>query len=181
MAIVEPTITTTDEQLSDKLIDYPTVTANVGGLTPHPRNYNTHPADQVEQLAESLTTFGQFKDIVIWTCQADFTYDDGAMLHEGVTYLVCGHGLWMAAVHVGLYELTAKDVTGVSPEIAEAILMVDNATPLGSTPDMEKLSFLLSRTRQLQADKPKLAAMLARFSASVSCIFVWRQAARVPQ
>src|SRR3989304_2491054 len=138
----------------------PTITKYANELTPHPDNYNSHPKGQIKQLAESLTTFGQFKNMVVWTCPQGMTTDDGVKLHEGVCYILAGHGLWLAAMEAGLDELEVKDYSGLSYEMAMSLLMIDNAAPLGSEPIPEKLAALLARTRELTADKPGLAGML---------------------
>lgn len=150
---------------TDLFIDYPTVILGVAELNPWPRNYLGHPDDQVEELGESLDTFLQYKPVVVWHCSQNFTFEDGSQLHEGLWYLLCGHGLWQAALRVGRERLEAKDLSGVSIETAEAILVADNAAPLGGQPDRDKLAALLAQTRQLQAEKPRLAAMLGRLRA----------------
>lgn len=143
-------------------LDYPTRIMNVGELTPWPRNYLFHPTEQVDELGESLDTFLQYKPVVVWQCRENFTFEDGAQLHDGVWYLVCGHGLWAASMKVGRDRLEVKDISGVSVEVAEAILVADNAAPLGGQPDRDKLAAILARTRDLEAQKPRLAAMLGR-------------------
>lgn len=138
----------------------PTITKYVNELAPHPDNYNNHPKGQISQLAESLTTFGQFKNIVAWTCPENMTTPDGVELHEGVCYILAGHGLWLAAMEAGFDRLEVKDYSGLSYEMALSLLMIDNAAPLGSEPDAARLAQLMERTREIVADKPGLAAML---------------------
>jgi len=138
----------------------PTIIKYINELSPHPDNYNVHPKGQIKQLAESLTTFGQFKNLVAWTCPQNMTTQDGVELHEGVCYILAGHGLWLAAMEAGIDELEVKDYSGLSYEMALSLLMIDNAAPLGSEPDTAKLSALLERTRAIVADKPGLAGML---------------------
>lgn len=147
------------DELSE-LIKIPTTTKYLNELTPHPDNYNSHPKEQISQLAESLTTFGQFKNIVAWTCPENMTTPDGIELHEGLCYILAGHGLWLAAMEAGIDELEVKDYTGLSYEMALTLLMTDNAAPLGSQPIREKLIAMLERTKQVRIDKPDLAAML---------------------
>lgn len=138
----------------------PTITKYASELTPHPENYNAHPKSQIAQLAESLATFGQFKNLVVWTCPQNMTTQEGVELHEGVCYILAGHGLWLAAMEAGLDQLEVKDYSGLSYEMALSLLMVDNAAPLGSEPDAARLAQLLERTRAIVADKPGLAGML---------------------
>lgn len=143
-------------------VSIPTTKLPLNALTPHPENYNSHSGDQIKELAESLTTFGQFKNIVVWTCSENITLENGLQLHEGLTYILAGHGLWQAAMEAGLDELEVKDYSGLSYEMALTLLMTDNAAPLGSEPIPEKLASLMSKTRQLVADRPGLQAMMNR-------------------
>lgn len=138
----------------------PTTIKYLNELTPHPDNYNSHPKEQINQLAESLTTFGQFKNIVTWTCPENSVTPDGIELHEGLCYILAGHGLWLAAMQAGIDELEVKDYSGLPYEMALTLLMVDNAAPLGSEPIPDKLAALLERTREMTAEKPGLRAML---------------------
>lgn len=143
-------------------MNIPTTTLPLNALTPHPENYNTHPASQIKELAESLSTFGQFKNIVTWTCPENMTTPEGHELHEGLTYILAGHGLWLAAMEAGVDELEVKDYSGISYEMAIGLLLIDNAAPLGSEPDAQRLAALLERTREMTADRPGLGAMLER-------------------
>ena len=141
-------------------MNIPTTTLSLNALTPHPENYNNHPASQIKGLAESLTTFGQFKNIVVWTCLENMTTPDGHELHEGLTYILAGHGLWLAAMEAGIDELEVKDYSGVSYEIAIGLLLIDNAAHLGSELDSQRLAALLGRTRAISDDRPGLRGML---------------------
>lgn len=151
--------------LDQLYITYPTILVYANELTPYPGNYQNHPAEQVRGLAESLTTFQQFKPIVVWRCAESETLADGLQLHEGLLYIICGHGLWQGAMEAGVDRLEAKDISGVSRETAEAILWADNASVLGSEPIPDKLAALLERTRGMTADKAGLGAMLQALKA----------------
>jgi ParB-like chromosome segregation protein Spo0J len=140
---------------------YPNVEVAIGEPADYPWNYQDHGEDQLAELAESLTTFGQFKPVVVWRCAADYGDGDKA-LHNGALYIICGHGLREAARRAGFQKLEAKDVSGISREMAEGMLVVDNAAPLGAVPDAGKLDDLMQRTRTLTADRPRLGAMLER-------------------
>lgn len=146
--------------LDQLYITYPTILVYINELTPYPGNYQNHPQEQVRGLAESLATFQQFKPIVVWRCAKSETLPDGLQLHEGLLYIICGHGLWQGAMEAGVDRLEAKDISGVSREVAEAILWADNASVLGSEPIPEKLAILLERTREMTAERPGLRAML---------------------
>ena len=113
-------------------------------------------------MGESGNLYGQYKNIVIWTCQENFHYDNGAKLHEGVTYILCGHGLTMAAIQDGVTSLDAKDVTGISRMLADSLVIADNAAPEGSTPDMEKLLYLMAQSQDIVPEESELFLMLSR-------------------
>jgi len=106
-------------------------------LTPHPRNYNAHPREQLEELIESLRAFGQVRDIVTWP-------------HKGHTYILAGHGLWQAACLIPeeCPTLRAKEV----PETwdyakALAYLAADNEHARNAAPDRVQLASILEEVR----------------------------------
>lgn len=104
-------------------------------LHPWPRNYNQHGANQLGYLANSLTTFGQFKNIVI-------------VERKGVRYVVAGHGLVEAAKQAGLSTLEAKVLPpDWSDEKVEALLVADNRLAQLATPDDQLLAELLDSIR----------------------------------
>lgn len=58
----------------------------VASLSPHPRNYRSHPADQIQHLIESIREHGFYRNIVVAR--------DGTIL--------AGHGVVQAAQKMGL-------------------------------------------------------------------------------
>lgn len=98
-------------------------------LKEHPKNYNTHPKAQIEELKESLTEYEQFKNIVVWN-----------------GFVIAGNGLVMAARELGWEDIQAVDVSGIPEEKAVGILIADNAAPFGGVPDLNKLDELLDIT-----------------------------------
>ena len=112
-----------------------TITVRTVDLTPHPRNYNEHGARQIEHLARSLTTFGQFKNIVV------------ARRHGRLT-VVAGHGLVEAARQAGVAELEAKVAPDDWPdEMLDALLVADNRLAQLAEPDEAALADLLRTLR----------------------------------
>lgn len=100
-------------------------------LRPHPRNYQQHPAAQIEKLAASLKRFGQKKNIVAWQ-QDDFCY------------IVAGHGLVEAARSLKLPTLRAAVFPQETPEDEILGYMVaDNETARSAEPDFAQLEALL--------------------------------------
>jgi hypothetical protein len=44
---------------------YPTETVDVSSLTPHPKNYQTHPPDQMRHLMASIKEHGFYRNVVV--------------------------------------------------------------------------------------------------------------------
>lgn len=94
---------------------------------PHPRNYNQHPAEQVEKLAASLAAFGQVRSVVVWR-----------------GYFLAGTGLAQAARSLGWTELRADVLPDDYPEDrALAYLAADNELARQSDPDLAQLAAIL--------------------------------------
>jgi hypothetical protein len=65
--------------------EFKTEIVRVDSLKPHPRNYKSHPADQLLQIKSSISQHGLYRNIV--------TAQDGTIL--------AGHGVWQAVVEMG--------------------------------------------------------------------------------
>jgi hypothetical protein len=83
----------------------------INELMDHPRNYRTHPDDQLEHIKQSLQDNGFYRNVVI--------AKDGTIL--------AGHGVRMAARHLGIEEIPVirLDIEPDSPA-ALKILTGDN-------------------------------------------------------
>lgn len=104
------------------------VAVQLAELTPHPRNYNAHPPEQVEELRRSLRTFGQVRDVVTWQ-----------------QYVIAGHGVAEAARAEGWTEISATRLPDDWPEERVlAYLAADNETARLSRPDEAQLAALLN-------------------------------------
>jgi len=107
-------------------------TVSIDEYRPHPRNYNRHPATQVERIAHSLATFGQVRSIVVW---------NGTIL--------AGHGVVEAAQSLGWDTLRADVLPDEYPEhLALAYVAADNELSRLSDPDMAQLAEILDEARQ---------------------------------
>lgn len=97
-------------------------------LKPHPRNYKTHPPEQIAHLKESLREHGVYRNIVVAR--------DGTIL--------AGHGVAQAARELGLKKILARrmDIDPASPE-ALKIVVADNELPKFAEVDDRMLSELL--------------------------------------
>ena len=66
----------------------------ISSLKPHPRNYRDHPSDQLDEIEESLSVYGFYKNIVV--------SQDG--------YILTGHGVVLTAARMGLEKIPTKEV-----------------------------------------------------------------------
>lgn len=111
-------------------------TVNLDALTPHPRNYRSHPESQIARLGASLARFGQVRSIVV---QA------GA---DGRYLLVAGHGLAEAARREGRATLEADVIpTHWTAAEIEAYLIADNELSRGADDDLTQLAAMLEEQR----------------------------------
>jgi 16S rRNA G966 N2-methylase RsmD len=133
----------------------------VGGLRPHPQNYNRHDSSQVADLRASLRKFGQVRSIVV---QADAA--DGHLI-------VAGHGVVAAAQAAGLTTLRADVIPADWPPAKVlAYLAADNELARRANPDEAQLAALVAQVQQVDAELAALAAgseaRLAELLASVN-------------
>ncbi len=107
---------------------WPTEVVDLSTLTPHPRNYKTHPPDQIEHLQASLREHGWYRDVVV--------ADDGTIL--------AGHGIWQAAIEAGWTHGPIRRLP-VDPNSPAALRVVagDNELPLLAERDDRLLTELL--------------------------------------
>lgn len=94
------------------------ISINPKDISFHPRNYNRHSEQQVEELARSLDLFDQYKNIVVWR-------DPG----DEVLYVIAGEGLVRAALKRGLAEITVNNRSDLSEDRAMALMLADNLLP----------------------------------------------------
>jgi ParB-like chromosome segregation protein Spo0J len=87
----------------------------VDKLIPYAKNVKKHDAAQVNKIVESIQ---QFK----WT-QPVLLEPDGT--------IIAGHGRRLAAIQLGLKEVPAVVISGLTPEQARALRLADNRTNEG--------------------------------------------------
>lgn len=110
---------------------YPTNIVDIDSLRPWPTNYLNHGEQQLQALQDSLTNFGQAKNVVTWR-----------------GYIVAGHGLVEAAKRLGWSQIEAKELSADLTEIqVEAYLIADNRTAELSTKNETLLGDMLHRIR----------------------------------
>lgn len=87
-------------------------TVTIADLEPHPDNPNTHPTEQIDALADSLTKFTQVKNVVIWNNR-----------------IIAGHGVIEAAKKSGILTLEAQDVSHWPEDKATQFMLADIRLP----------------------------------------------------
>jgi hypothetical protein len=106
-------------------------------LRPHPRNYQQHPDDQIEHLAQSLREHGFYRNVVI---ARDST-------------ILAGHGVVQAAKSIGLDEAPCvrMDLDAAEPR-ALKLLAADNEISHLAERDDRALSELLKEVKDTDLD-----------------------------
>lgn len=96
----------------------------VGDLREYARNARTHDVDQVAQIAASITEFGFTNPVLI----------------DENNELIAGHGRTQAAISIGLQEVPAIRLEGLSDAQKRALRISDNSIALNSGWELELLS-----------------------------------------
>jgi hypothetical protein len=99
-------------------------------LKPHPQNYNSHPADEIEHLKASITENGVYRNVVV---AKDYT-------------LLAGHGVTLALRELGRTEVPVHrlDLDPMDPR-AIKVLVADNEVSHLASKDDRLLASLLKR------------------------------------
>ena len=102
----------------------------LAGIKTHSRNYNRHPAKQIERIAMSLRKFGQVRSIVVWQ-----------------NTILAGHGVVEAAKSLGWQSIVADVLPDEYPEhLALAYVAADNELSRLSDPDQAALAAILEES-----------------------------------
>jgi len=105
-------------------------------LREYDRNARTHSGDQVEQIAASIREFGFTNPILI----------------DNDNEIIAGHGRLAAAQIVGLTEIPAVRLSGLSSEQARALRIADNQLALNAGWDLELLEGELRALDEMSYD-----------------------------
>lgn len=116
--------------------EFPLEMVPLAQLRPHPRNYQEHPADEIEHLRQSLREHGVYRNIV---CARDYM-------------LLAGHGVVKAAGLEGIPVLPVRrlDLDPFEPR-AIRVLIGDNYIAHLSQIDDRALTELLKDLNQIDA------------------------------
>lgn len=122
--------------IGDKPGMYKPELIDITKLTPHPRNYKTHPPDQLAHISESIKQHGFYRNVVIAR--------DGTIL--------AGHGVVQAASQIGITHVPVfrLDLAFDDPR-ALKVLASDNELPKFAETDDRMLSDIL---RSISLDDP---------------------------
>lgn len=115
-----------------KLAKNETELVPLSSLKPHPRNYRSHPEEQLKHLCESIRRHGFYRNVV---CAKDLT-------------ILAGHGVALAAAKLGIASvpIVRLPIAADSPQ-ALKVLAADNETPRLSDNDDLVLAGLLRDIR----------------------------------
>lgn len=116
-------------------VTLPITSIRIADTKPHPRNYRSHPKDQVAHLAASIQQNGIYRPVVV---ARDYT-------------ILAGHGVVEAARSLGMEEIPAV-VMDIAPDDARAIklLAADNEITRFADVDDRALTDLL---KELKGDE----------------------------
>lgn len=117
---------------------------SIASLRPHPRNYRSHPDEQIDDLVASLNRFGATRSIVV---------QDGP---EGYL-IVAGHGLVEAAKKLDYTELRADIIPASwTSEQVTGYLVADNQHSQKASDDEALLVALLEEQKNAGHDLASL-------------------------
>src|SRR5436190_21265633 len=97
--------------------------AEVSEVTPYQRNAREHSATQIAQIVTSIREFGFTNPILV----------------DASNTLIAGHGRLAAAQHLGLRQVPAIRIEGLSNAQIAALRIADNKLALNATWDDELL------------------------------------------
>lgn len=109
---------------------------NTAKLTPYARNSRTHSAEQITQIANSITEFGFTNPVLIDA--------DGG--------IIAGHGRVMAAKQLGLEQVPCIRLGHLTEAQKRAYIIADNKLAENSGWDEELLALELQEIKELDFD-----------------------------
>lgn len=137
--------------MTDEQAEFTTELVPIDELKPHPRNYQGHPDDQLEEIAESLRAHGFYRNVVV---AIDST-------------VLAGHGVVEASRRIGAATVPVRRLpyTPDDPRSLQ-VLAADNELTRRAERDDRALSELLRELHQVDMlhgtgyDEARLAALL---------------------
>jgi hypothetical protein len=112
------------------------VIKKVSDLVPYINNSRTHSEEQTIQIASSISEFGFTNPVLI----------------DDTNNLIAGHGRLLAAKKLGLEEVPAIVLTGLSKAQKKAYVIADNQLALNSGWDLDMLKIEIEGLKELDFD-----------------------------
>ena len=104
-----------------------TKTVELSRLTPYDNNPNIHPREQIESLAKSIETYGQYYPIIV----------------DEDLKILCGHGKVLALEHLGRTEAEVRIMHGLTDKQKKKIVIEDNKIQSMSYVDFTKIEGII--------------------------------------
>lgn len=111
-------------------------TKKVADLVPYVNNSRTHSDEQVNQIASSIKEFGFTNPVLI----------------DEKGGVIAGHGRLMAAKKLGIEEVPAIELNGLTEAQKKAYIIADNQLPLNAGWDLDKLKLELEHLAEIDFD-----------------------------
>ena len=108
----------------------------IGDLKPDPRNARTHSKKQIEQLCGSIRQFGFTNPVLV----------------DEQSVLIAGHGRLRAAREIGMAEVPAIELAGLTEAQKKVLRLADNKIALNAGWDLELLKLELEDIGTLDVD-----------------------------
>ncbi len=119
----------------------------IDAIKPHPRNYRSHPEQQLTYLQASHERFGQYRSVVLWSRP------------RGKYVTVAGHGIIEAMRQRGVTEIRADVLPQNTPQTEiDAILIADNNIAQHASDDDALLAQLLQEQQNAGFDLAALGS-----------------------
>lgn len=99
----------------------------INKLTPHPKNPNTHPVDQIDALVKSMDKYTQYYPIIV---------DENLVI-------LCGHGKKMALEKMGRKTAEVRVMYGLSEKQKLKLLIEDNKIQSLSYTNYDKIEEII--------------------------------------
>jgi DNA modification methylase len=125
------------------------VSLEISRLKPNPRNARTHSKRQIRQVADSIKEFGFLVPVIV----------------DETSTILAGHARYAAAKLLGLSELSAVVVEGLSPGKKRALMLADNKITENAGWDREVLALELSELSEILLED-KLDMSITGFAAA---------------
>ena len=111
-------------------------TKKVADLVPYVNNSRTHSDEQVNQIAASIKEFGFTNPVLI----------------DEKGGVIAGHGRLMAAKKLGIEEVPAIELNGLTEAQKKAYVIADNQLALNSGWDLDLLKIEVESLQELEFD-----------------------------